>query len=82
MAKEREQVQQQIRVGMYQHLVKPVNITLKELILVLLDDGAKPMGIIMQEIPAIAKPRKALHSALDNNSSFIASCLFDADVHP
>lgn len=49
MAKEREQVQQQIRVGMYQHLVKPVNITLKELILVLLDDGAKPMGIIMQE---------------------------------
>ena len=49
MAEEREQVYRQVEVHTDHHLVQPVNIVLKVLILVLLDDRSQPMAVVMHE---------------------------------
>ena len=49
MAEEREQVHRQVEVHADHYLVQPVNIVLKVLILVLLDDRSQPMAVVMHE---------------------------------
>ena len=49
MTEEREQMYRQVEVHTDHYLVQPVNIVLKVLILVLLDDRSQPMAVVMHE---------------------------------
>ena len=56
MSKEGYEMEWQVEVGIDHHLVEPIHVVLEILVFVFLDDGTKPVAIVVEENADDGKP--------------------------